>query len=232
MILALAAIVLLATGNLGKVPESFQLYTSNVQNVGSDITNADVTINAGASKINVRSENLDVAAKATLRSNITHLVEKSSVQSHTQYVTLSSESNNGLWFSGNMKNEWDILIDQDRPTKLTIDAGASDIDLDVSQAIVEQLTLKAGASSSRITLGDKSEKTNLKIDSGASTVVARIPKSSGVSVRIDGGLVSKQLADLRQVSEGYYETDGFNTAAKQIVINADIGAANFTLERY
>lgn len=229
--LTLIFVMLLAVGAIGPSSGSYRTFTSDVS--GNDkAPRTEVTLNGGASKMRITADNMDVAARATLRSNVAEMKEESSVRDGTHYVSFSSESTQGLWFAGSFKNEWNLAVDNDRPMRLMVDAGASDIDIDVSRSQVDELELKAGASSSRITLGDGVVRTKVVIDSGASTVTVRVPRSSGVSLKIDGGLVSKQLADMRQITEDYYETDGFEKAANKIELVADIGAANFTIERY
>lgn len=231
MALTLVVVVLLATGAFGQSTAVYETYISNIQQA-SGVDRAEVTVNGGASKVRVTSGNLDVPAKATLRSNVSELKEESSVSGNTQYVSFSSESSRGMWFVGNFQNDWDVTINEDKQTRLVIDAGASDIDVDVSKSKVDDVTLKAGASSSRLTLGDRADLIKVNVDSGASSVTIRVPKASGVSLKIDGGLVSKHLADLREITENYYQSDNYDKASKRIEIVADIGAANITIERY
>ena len=232
LVLTLVAFSMLATGALGSASPEFRRFESNVQPVGSDVKKADIKVSGGASKFRVTTANLDVAAKASLESSIARLEENASVRGDTQYVELSSRNNRGHWMMGSFKNDWDVVLDEDRPMRLVIDSGASDVDIDVSRGMIESLLLDAGASNSRLTVGDKVANLKIEIDAGASKTVIRLPKSSGVKLKMDGGLNSKNLADLREVSKDNYESDNYDTAKNKIEIDADIGVADLTIERY
>jgi hypothetical protein len=94
------------------------------------------------------------------------------------------------------------------------------------------LTVKAGASSSVITLGSKQVDLNVNIDSGASSTLLRIPKDSGVTLNFEGGLSSRVFDDLQEVSDGRYRSQNYETATNRITIDADAGMASFRIERY
>ena len=91
---------------------------------------------------------------------------------------------------------------------------------------------QTGASSMTLTLGDKEALQKVLLDSGASSMTVRVPRDSGVKLIYDGGLSSKNIADLDEVSEGVYQSPDYDDAKNAIEIKADVGLSSFTLERY
>lgn len=204
---------------------------NTVASLQSGVTNTDVTIRAGASKLTVQSEDMADIVRASLQSDGLALKEQNSREGDTQKVVLSSESQRGMWF-GTFQNEWDVVLSERLPMRLTIDAGASSIDADLSQLRLTDVAVKAGASSSVLTLGSKNDTVRVAIDSGASSMTLRVPKDSGVTMNFDGGLSAREFGDLKEVSKGVYKSDNADTAAKRLIIDADAGLASFRIERY
>jgi hypothetical protein len=102
----------------------------------------------------------------------------------------------------------------------------------MSQAQLSAMTIKAGASSLSIHLGDKQDYTSINIDSGVSSIVVKIPADSGVKLTVDGGLTDKHLADLSKTSDGTFESTDYLSSKKKVFITSKIGVSSFTIERY
>lgn len=230
VIIAVLAVLWVGTG--AYEPEAEK--SSGSQNVAigieQGVTNADVSVKAGASTLTVASKDSDKVVQANLESGL-RLDQKSSRDGETQKVVLSGKSHGAMW-GGPFKNDWDITVTERLPLKLAIDAGASRIDADLSRARLTDLTVKAGASSSVLTLGDRSVEARVTIDSGASSMTVRLPKQSGVSIQFDGGLSAREFGDLKEVSKDEYRSENYDTALNRILINANAGLASFKIERY
>lgn len=230
IVVAIFAVIWIGTGQ-------YETGTTGLtsQNVSVDtdrgVMQADVTVRAGASKLTINSDDMSRVLLAKLTSNGLMLQENVSREGMTQKVVLSSDAQRGIWF-GPQQNTWDVTVTERLPMKLTIDAGASSIDADLSEVQLTNLSVKAGASSTVITLGSKQADLNVDIDSGASSTVLRIPKDSGVTMSFDGGLSSREFDDLKEISEGEYRSDNYETATNRIIINVDAGVASFKIERY
>jgi hypothetical protein len=197
-----------------------------------DIARADVIIKAGASKINIDAKDQAEIVNANLESNNSKLDEQSSVSGSTQTVELTMATLNRWWFGSNAKNNLDISLGTKLPTDFSMDFGAADAYIDLSQAKVENITIKTGASSTTLKIGDKVDQVAADIESGVSSIVIRVPSGSGVKLNISNGLTSKHLADLEDRGGDMYESPNYDTATKKIDITAKIGVASFTVERY
>lgn len=227
---AIAAVVWVGAGMYE--PDTEETNNQNVA-VGTEqgVAKADVSVQAGASKMTVKSDDISEVVRADLNSNGLRLEEKSTQEGDTQKVVLSSKAHRDMWF-GAYQNTWDVTLTERLPMKLTLDAGASSIDADLSGVQLTDLSVKAGASSSVLTLGDKQADVRVDIDSGVSSMTLRMPKESGVTMNFDGGLSAREFADLKEVSKGVYRSDNYETANRRISITADAGLASFKIERF
>ena len=59
----------------------------------------------------------------------------------------------------------------------------------------------------------------------------QVSAGSGVRVEIDGGLASKDTADLVEPS-GVFESSNYGASVKKINVTGSIGLASFAIERY
>lgn len=195
------------------------------------VERGEVEIAAGASELRVASKDVDKIVSAVLESINLTLNQDATTDGSTQRVRLSTESNRTWWLSPS-KNKWDVTLTERLPLALTIDSGASSINADLSHVQLSTLTLKAGASSIDLKLGSKASTMKVNIDSGASAITIKLPKSSGVSLKFDGALSSTDVDNLKQVAEGEYRSEDYDTAENKIDIVADAGLAAFTINRY
>jgi len=234
LVLAVTAVVLVGYAVLGDnvAPVKVDNYTVAQAVDNKDIARADVIIKAGASKINIDAKDQAEIVNANLESNNSKLDEQSSVSGSTQTVELTMATLNRWWFGSNAKNNLDISLGTKLPTDFSMDFGAADAYIDLSQAKVENITIKTGASSTTLKIGDKVDQVAADIESGVSSIVIRVPSGSGVKLNISNGLTSKHLADLEDRGGDMYESPNYDTATKKIDITAKIGVASFTVERY
>lgn len=230
VIVALFFVVWVGTGQYATETKSTANQNVSVR-AAQGVSQAEVTVKAGASKLTVKSKDIAEVVVAELDSQDLQIDKHSSREGAVQKILLTGSKEGDVWF-GAPQNNWDITVSQRLPMKLNIDAGASRLDADLSRVQLTDLVVKAGASQSVITLGDRQSNLNVSIDSGASSTTLRIPKSSAVTVEVEGGLSTRQFEDLKKVSEEEYRSDNYQTAAKRISIKANTGLALFKIERY
>lgn len=196
-----------------------------------NIDSAEVTLEAGASSLAINSSNTSRIVEASLRGENSRIEEKSRRSGSVQKVTLFNETE-GAWWPGNWSSDWDVTLSERLPLKLTVDAGASSIDADLSQVKLTDLVVDSGASTATITLGNRVRTTNVTLDAGASTSTLRIPKSSGIKATFDGGLSSRNIVGLEEQQDGTFQTKDFDKATHKVIIEVEGGLSSFTLKRY
>lgn len=229
---ALLAVVWFMTLGAPNVAQPVAIDTM-VQKIDKDVRQLDVNIKTGASSIAVDSFDSDLATKVVFKSNLLKLKNESLLSDGIQRINLETISKSeNAWIIGDVKNSWSVYLSDNLPVDISIDAGASKLDLDLESIKLRQLDIKAGASSIDILLGSLEKDINLDIDAGVSSVVIKIPKDSGIEINIEGGLNSKGMLDLEKISDSLYRSADYGKAENNINITSEIGVSSFTLERY
>ncbi len=227
LILALGAV----TYALVYAPQNFQqttTYDITSQKISS-ATDVEVNLKTGLGQVDINTVDQADVAKVHLESNIADLANDTSLVGTTQVVNINTNPLSS-WSDGNIDNRLDVKLTRSLPVKLSLDIGASNITADLSQAQLQNLTIKSGATKSDIKLGDKTALTTVSLDSGASSFIIRVPASSGISVKLDG--VTNNNLDGLVKNGDTYESVNYGSAGKRIDIVAHLGLASFTLERY
>ena len=134
-------------------------------------------------------------------------------------------------FSG-FKNEAEINLNPNPVWDINMDAGAADIHFDLSPFKIDRIDIDGGASSVWIKLGDQMDKTDLQIDTGASSITIKVPEGSGCRVETNTVLSSKSLDGFDKIEHGVYETKDFSEKPHQIFISIDAAVSSLTVERY
>jgi len=234
VILSVATIAAIGWVLLGGISRlnigSLQAYNDTVQVASNEIKSAEISLDVGASEINISTDNQTAIATAELKSNFATLEKTSSIYESIQKVNFSMKSGN-VWL-GSFKNQWNISLTQALPISLSVDAGACDADIDLSAAKLNTVDINMGASNLVLRLGENQSLANVNIDSGASSIKLQIPNGVGVKLHLDDGLNSKKLADLEKTGDKTYESNGYAGAISKIDIMTSIGVSSFTIERY
>lgn len=240
VILSVAAVTAIAWVLLGGFKQinvsvgTLKNYNETIQVASSEIKSAEVSIDAGASEVYIATADQIGIATADLTSNFAILEKTSSVSDSIQKVDFSMKSEN-RWFNnwfGDFKNKWDVKLTRNLPLSLDVKAGACDADIDLSGAKLNTVDIDMGASNLTLKLGKNQSLANVNIDSGASSITIRVPAESGVKLFTEGGLSSKELADLKRSGNKTYESNNYDSASQKINISAKIGVSSFTIERY
>ncbi len=114
---------------------------------------------------------------------------------------------------------------------LDINAGAAEINFNMTQFKVKKLIVDAGAADIDVTVGDKYPKVNINIDAGASDITIRIPKESGCKVKMDTFLADKTLNGFTK-ENGRYVTPGYEQSENKIYIDIDSAVSSLNIVRY
>lgn len=230
VVASICLVILVGTGQY-EFGESEPTKQAAVVETARGVTRAELELQAGASEIEINSDDMPQVIKTKFESDGLRLEERSSRRGNTQKVVLSTDTRKNSWF-GPWQNDWSVVLSERLPISLTIDAGASSIEADLSKVQLERLSLQAGASSSEVTVGSRSDNLDIDVDAGVSSTTLRIPEASGVTLKLDGGLSSHDLEGLEKIKEGEYRSGNYRTAQKRVTITADAGLASFTIERY
>lgn len=151
---------------------------------------------------------------------------------NTAVIDFKMESGKMNLKKGNNENSVEINLNEKPLWNIDMGLGAGEAKFDLSDFRVKSLKVSTGVADLNVKLGDKANRTDVRIESGVASVTLEIPESVGCEVRIDGMLNDKNLGDLREVSSGLYRSPGFEQASRKIIINYEAGLSEVNIRRY
>ncbi len=122
---------------------------------------------------------------------------------------------------------WDLLVTPEIPLRLSLETGASESNIDLTDLKLTDLQVKTGASSSNITLPARAGLTQVKVSSGAASVKLFLPEGVAGRIRVQSGLAGINIDPNRfPAVSGGYETPGYAAAENKadIFIETGVGA--------
>ncbi len=137
-----------------------------------------------------------------------------------------------FYLSKDFFNDAIIKLHPEPVWDLNIDVGAAKIDFDLRPFKIDRVDIDGGASSIKINLGDKNERTDLRIDTGASAIIIEVPEASGCELKTSTVLSSKSINGFEKIKTGLYRTSGFDESKNRIYISIDAAVSSLKIERY
>jgi len=200
------------------------------EEAGGGATAAQIQLSTGAAKVEVAGGGGKLLEGTVVSSFLTPSVEHSRFNGNEKINVAA----NAAWIKSLRagRNDWNLILGKDLPTSLELNCGAIDAALDLREVKLTKLTIKGGASSIDLNLGDKIEKLEATIELGASDLKINVPKGVGVKIKAESGLSSNNFAsqDLTR-SDDTFESADYEASAKKIEIDLKTGASSVELER-
>lgn len=129
--------------------------------------------------------------------------------------------------SKNIKNDWQLKLNNKIVYDLSVKTGAIDIDCNLSDFKVEKLYIESGASNINLVLPQYNSK--IIIDTGVSNINIDIPKNVGAIVNIDSGIAIKDLDDFIK-RNGTYISQNYNESEFKTEIEINCGISNIDID--
>ncbi len=131
------------------------------------------------------------------------------------------------------KQKCDFHLNSDVIWSLDLDMGMSKVTIDASDLIISKLDIDSGLTKFDIKLGNRSTLTEIDVDTGVSSFDLSVPKDSGIKIKIDGGLYSKDFNGLSLHKDGnYYISENYDEAISKINMDIDMGVSNLQVSGY
>lgn len=135
-----------------------------------------------------------------------------------------------------------VRMSSDVPTELTINGGAGDFTVDLSDVALSGAELNVGAASLTLTLPNAAAATelvtgakppghvNIEVNAGASSIVIEVPDGVEARVTTTGALLQLRSTNARLVTSGSAgETPGYATAQTRYTVRITAGASSVTV---
>jgi hypothetical protein len=127
---------------------------------------------------------------------------------------------------------WDIQLSPELPWDIELRTGGIKGDADLSGIPLKHLRLKMGAGDFSLNLGNQSSVIKVVIESGASHIKVRVPKDSGVRVKLSGALVNTNIKNLGWIlSNQTYTSPDYEKAANHVDIDLNMAVGDLELEK-
>jgi hypothetical protein len=133
---------------------------------------------------------------------------------------------------GNPKSTVMMKLNDNPVWDFTVNAGAAKIDMDMTPFIVEKINIDGGASAIELKVGERSPRTDIRINAGASGISVKVPANSACEVNTKTVLSGKDLPGFNQIESGLYQTPNFSDTVNQIHIRIDAAVSGVKIERF
>lgn len=134
----------------------------------------------------------------------------------------NDKNSNVATFKLNVNPEWE----------LDINAGAIDLDFDLTRFKVRTVHIDGGAASFKVKFGQPLNVTTVKVNTGASEVDIKIPRGAAASIDVHSGLSSDDFEGFVKIRDHRYETPGYATATNKFNIKINGGVSDFNVKQY
>ncbi|MGB9591266.1 MAG: LiaI-LiaF-like domain-containing protein [Candidatus Kryptoniota bacterium] len=202
------------------------------ENLSKQIRSATLTLNSGAGRFSLSSGDTDKLVEAVATTDIGQYTMNKEQRGDHEEITLELQNGNHGFSWGHKENSLDMSVNPGVIWNLDLNVGASSVILDMSNILVKEAKIDAGASSIKIKMGKKSDTTDLKIEAGASSIEVQYPHFSGVQILDHAELSSKHLGNFVKVGEHLYQSEDFSTAKNKIFVTLDAGVSSIRFKEY
>lgn len=135
---------------------------------------------------------------------------------------------NFIPFIGPAGGEWQFSVTREIPVAIKIEAGASNLNLNMSDVKLVLLKVETGASTLQVKLPTSAGYTLVEVESGAASIDLSVPENVGARIRSEQGASSMDLDQNRfKPMEGMrnvYQSANYSEAANQVEITLKGGA--------
>jgi hypothetical protein len=152
------------------------------------------------------------------------------VSGETGELTVRQGSDGGIRLGGDARNEWDIRLNDEVPTNLSVQMGAGESDLDLDDLTLTALDLEMGAGRTMIDLtGDYDRDLVVSIQGGVGQATVQLPSEVGVRVEAQGGLGEINAEGLQKEGEAYVN-DAYGDSEVSLDVDIQGGVGQINLE--
>ncbi len=189
----------------------------------------ELNLDIGAAKINLDSENESLLT-AHLKGK--ELDYEENYKNNKEKAVLSFESKD--FSASNLNNDisdYNFNLNKDVLWDIDLDLGAISGQLNLEEIAVKSIDLDFGAGNLDIILGNKQDRSNIKIDSGASNLTIVIPEEAGLKIKLDTALTKTNIDDLNLNKSGdYYISPNYEDASAKLDFEIDMAAGKIDFE--
>jgi hypothetical protein len=227
VLLVTAAVLLSSCGTqrVGEMQrESQAVDLENAQSVATELR-------MGAGELNV-SGGADALMEAGFTYNVADWQPQVSydVSGDTGELIVEQGSGEGIPAGGDARNEWDLRLNDEVPTDLSVQMGAGESNLDLDSLALTGLDLQMGAGKTTVDLtGDYAQDFEASIQGGVGEATVLLPSEVGVRARAEGGIGKINAEGLQREGDSYVN-DAFGDSDVTLDVDVQGGVGQINLE--
>jgi len=134
-------------------------------------------------------------------------------------------------FVGPSEGIWRFQLTQEVPSLLTVEAGASSLNIDLTNVLATRLALKTGASNTNVTMPSRGASL-LDVEAGAASINIRIPEGTAARIRVKEGVTAVNVDTNRfpRLDSGIYQSSNFDVSTDRAEINIEAGLGSVSVK--
>jgi hypothetical protein len=134
-------------------------------------------------------------------------------------------------FLGPGQGVWRFQLAQNVPVLLTVESGASFLDINLTDVLATRLALKTGASSTNVTMPAHGASL-LDVESGAASLNIRVPEATAARIRVKESVMALDVDTNRfpRLDSGIYQSSNFDTSSDRSEINIESGLGSVSVK--
>ena len=142
---------------------------------------------------------------------------------------LTVETRSGSPTGGNLKNRWDLRLNDRVPVDLRVEFGAGEADINLGRLNMRSVEMRMGAGTLRLDLrGKPTNDYSVRVSGGAGEATVYLPKDVGVSATASGGLGEISVSGLRKSGDRYLN-DAWDRGGVRIHLDIQGGVGSIKL---
>jgi len=233
------AVSLTGVGGLQAVPQLVRPSASGQPFAYAEPVNGATTgtlrLRGGAGDIQVRGGNDLVNASGVSPFGTPSFSVARGLGSANVDLTLG-DSNGAVVVPGISSGRAEVALSQTTVWDITFETGATNLSADLSSVAVDKLSLKTGASSASLKLGQvpaTATSTDVSVRAGVSSIEILVPRDASVQVITHNGLATTNVdSRLSKMGSGLWQTPDFSSASKVINVNIETGISSVSVRTY
>jgi hypothetical protein len=134
------------------------------------------------------------------------------------------------FFGPRTQLDWDVALNPEIPTALTLNVGANKSMLDLRDLNITDLKLETGASETRLTLPARG-RFRADLDLGAASLEVTVPEGLSARIHASLGAAGFTINEARfPRNSNYYQSPDYDSAANAVDMTIDAGAASIKVK--
>ncbi|HOT91055.1 MAG TPA: DUF5668 domain-containing protein [Anaerolineae bacterium] len=204
--------------------------TSTISEPREGIRSAQVTLAPAVGQLNIKAlEDSGNFVEGTIAWRQNERLVQDFTKGTPARLILKTSGTSGGMSSPNKRYSWDLAFHPDVALELNIDAGVSDMNLDLSALTLETVNINFGVGDMLLKLPSNGN-CDINIDGGVGTIVIEVPADLAVRIQTDTAVVARGIPPGYTQINNRYTSPGYDKAEARIDIRVGLGVGSFTVQ--